>query len=62
MREQQPITVVIPTLDEAPWIRAAVESVAAIFVRTTLLNWIVVVLGSAGFPRRRLARLHGARG
>jgi len=32
------------------------------FLRTTLLNWVVVVLGSAGFPRRRLARLYGARG
>ena len=32
------------------------------FVRTTLLNWLVVVLGSAGFPRRRLARLYGVRG
>jgi len=31
------------------------------FLRTTILNWIVVVLGSAGFPRRRLARLYGAR-
>jgi len=31
------------------------------FLRTTLLNWLVVVLGSAGFPRRRLARLYGGR-
>lgn len=32
------------------------------FLRTTLLNWLVVVLGSAGFPRRRLARLYAIRG
>jgi hypothetical protein len=32
------------------------------FLRTTLLNWLVVVLGSAGFPRGRLARLYGGRG
>lgn len=32
------------------------------FVRTTLLNWLVIVLGSAGFPRRRLARLYEGRG
>lgn len=32
------------------------------FVRTTLVNWLVVALGSAGFPRRRLAHLYGGRG
>jgi rSAM/selenodomain-associated transferase 2 len=31
------------------------------FVRTTLLNWLVVALGSVGVPRARLARLYGAR-
>jgi rSAM/selenodomain-associated transferase 2 len=31
------------------------------FLRTTLLNWLVVALGSAGFPRARLARLYGVR-
>jgi uncharacterized protein len=32
------------------------------FLRTTLLNGLVVVLGSAGFPRVHLARLYGGRG
>ena len=32
------------------------------FLRTTFLNWLVVVLGSAGFPRERLVRLYGGRG
>jgi len=32
------------------------------FVRTTLVNWLVLLLGSAGFPRRHLTRLYGARG
>lgn len=31
------------------------------FLRTSLLNGLVLVLGSAGFPRRPLARLYGAR-
>ena len=32
------------------------------FLRTTLLNWLIVGLGRAGFPRGHLARLYGGRG
>jgi len=31
------------------------------FLRTTFLNWLIVALGSAGFPRARLAHLYGVR-
>lgn len=32
------------------------------FFRTTLTNWIVLLLGRAGFPRARLARFYGVGG
>jgi rSAM/selenodomain-associated transferase 2 len=32
------------------------------FLRTTLLNWLVLGLDAAGWPRERLAQLYGVRG